>query len=111
MIQRDATIYLVFDFYEVDLRKYMDTLKRPGLTAKHIKSFMHQLLRGLHYCHSHRILHRDLKPQNLLIDSRGKLTIADLGLSRAFSIPMRTYTHQVCYIHRHGPDKTPNIAL
>ncbi|EPB85650.1 CMGC/CDK/CDC2 protein kinase [Mucor circinelloides 1006PhL] len=94
MIQRDATIYLVFDFFDVDLRKYMDTLKRPGLTEKHIKSFMHQLLRGLHYCHSHRILHRDLKPQNLLIDHRGRLTIADLGLSRAFSIPMRTYTHQ-----------------
>ncbi|OAD02000.1 Cdk1/5 group protein [Mucor lusitanicus CBS 277.49] len=104
MIQRDATIYLVFDFYEVDLRKYMDTLKRPGLTAKHIKSFMHQLLRGLHYCHSHRILHRDLKPQNLLIDSRGKLTIADLGLSRAFSIPMRTYTHQVITLWYRAPE-------
>lgn len=99
MIQRDATIYLVFDFFDVDLRKYMDTLKRPGLTEKHIKSFMHQLLRGLHYCHSHRILHRDLKPQNLLIDHRGRLTIADLGLSRAFSIPMRTYTHQAWYTH------------
>jgi hypothetical protein len=30
-----------------------------------------------------------------LIDRSGKLTIADLGLSRAFSVPMRTYTHQV----------------
>lgn len=37
MIQRDATIYLVFDFFEVDLRRYMDQVKRPGLTAGHIK--------------------------------------------------------------------------
>jgi hypothetical protein len=37
MIQRDETIYLVFDYSEVDLRKYMDKTKRAGLTSKHIK--------------------------------------------------------------------------
>ncbi|KAI8877313.1 cell division protein kinase 2 [Backusella circina FSU 941] len=104
MIQRDTTIYLVFDFLDVDLRRYMDRAKRPGLTVPHIKSFMHQLLRGLHYCHSHRILHRDLKPQNLLIDRSGKLTIADLGLSRAFSVPIRTYTHQVITLWYRAPE-------
>jgi serine/threonine protein kinase len=65
---------------------------------------MHQLLRGLHYCHSHRILHRDLKPQNLLIDRTGRLTIADLGLSRVFGVPMRTYTHQVITLWYRAPE-------
>lgn len=37
MIQRDETIYLVFDYFDVDLRRYMDKVKRPGLTAGHVK--------------------------------------------------------------------------
>ncbi|EIE88784.1 hypothetical protein RO3G_13495 [Rhizopus delemar RA 99-880] len=92
MEQKDTLIFLAFEFAEVDLRRYMDKLGRPGLTIGHIKSFMHQLLNGLHYCHSNRILHRDLKPQNLLIDKTGRLIIADLGLSRVFGVPMRTLT-------------------
>ena len=54
-----------------------------------------QLVKGVNYLHSRRILHRDLKPQNLLIDKDGNLKIADFGLARAFGIPLRTYTHEV----------------
>ena len=57
--------------------------------------FTWQLCSGLVFCHSHRIIHRDLKPQNLLIDRDANLKIADFGLSRAFGIPLRTYTHEV----------------
>lgn len=44
MIQRDATIYLVFDYSEVDLRRYMDKTRRAGLTMNHIKVSIAQLL-------------------------------------------------------------------
>lgn len=37
MIQRDATVYLVFDYSDMDFKRYMDKMKREGLTAAHIK--------------------------------------------------------------------------
>lgn len=47
------------------------------------------------FCHSHRVIHRDLKPQNLLINEAGAIKLADFGLARAFGVPLRTYTHEV----------------
>ena len=59
------------------------------------QSYLYQLLDGISFCHSHRVLHRDLKPQNLLINSSGVIKLADFGLARAFGVPVRTYTHEV----------------
>lgn len=53
------------------------------------------MLQGVSFCHSHRVIHRDLKPQNLLINEFGTIKLADFGLARAFGIPLRTYTHEV----------------
>ena len=60
-----------------------------------LQSYVYQVLDGIAFCHSHRVLHRDLKPQNLLISSQGIVKLADFGLARAFGVPVRTYTHEV----------------
>jgi cyclin-dependent kinase 2 len=58
--------------------------------------YLWQMLQGITYCHSRRVLHRDMKPQNLLVDQvHNVLKLADFGLARAFGIPVRAYTHEV----------------
>ena len=75
------------------------------LTPGRVQSYLKQLLLGIAYCHSHRVLHRDLKPQNLLIDrNNNALKLADFGLARAFGIPIRTYTHEVVTLWYRAPE-------
>jgi len=53
------------------------------LTKDHIKVFTYQILRGLKYLHGASILHRDMKPGNLLVNSNCLLKICDFGLARS----------------------------
>ena len=100
---------------------------------------MFQLLKGIAYCHEHRVLHRDLKPQNLLINKagfagrsrslncvragcslqtvcgvvpcpqKGDLKLTDFGLARAFGIPVRSYSNEVSL--RQPPSRLCSIVL
>lgn len=71
---------------------------------KRKQEYLHQLIQGVEFCHQRRILHRDLKPQNLLIDENRNLKLADFGLARAFGIPLRTYTHEVITLWYRAPE-------
>jgi len=96
-------LFLVFECLDMDLRVY---LKRFGpFMEKPLRSAVIQLFRGIEFCHGHRILHRDLKPQNVLIDVKTvRLVLADFGLARNFAVPLKVYTHEVVTLWYRAPE-------
>jgi len=105
VVHADRSLYLVFEHLDLDLKKHMDTNRHFGRDHQLVKLYLYQMLQGIAYCHSHCILHRDLKPQNLLIDKQHNyLKLADFGLARAFGIPVRAYTHEVVTLWYRAPE-------
>lgn len=103
VVHTERKLTLVFEYLDQDLKKYLDVCE-GGLEPTIVKAFLFQLLTGVAYCHHHRVLHRDLKPQNLLLNREGDLKLADFGLARAFGIPVRSYTHEVVTLWYRAPD-------
>lgn len=98
-----SNLYLIFEHLDLDLKKLLDH-HRNGLPGPLVKSYMWQLLQGLSYCHARRVLHRDLKLQNLLVDRKGNIKLADFGLARCIGLPIRTYTHEVVTLWYRSPE-------
>ncbi|KAF7319490.1 Protein kinase domain-containing protein [Mycena chlorophos] len=105
VIHTETKLTLVFEFCDSDLKKYQDQHgTRGALDPGTTRSFIFQLLKGIHFCHENQVLHRDLKPQNLLINRKGELKIGDFGLARAFGVPVNTFSNEVVTLWYRAPD-------
>ena len=105
VVHLEKKLYLVFEYLDLDLKKHMDSSPHISNDRMVIKGYVYQMCAGIAFCHSHRVLHRDLKPQNLLIDTEtNSLKLADFGLARAFAIPLRAYTHEVVTLWYRAPE-------
>lgn len=80
--ENDRDIYLIFEYMETDLHA---VIRANILEDIHKQFIMYQLFKALKYMHSAELLHRDVKPSNLLLNSECQMKIADFGLARSLT--------------------------
>lgn len=96
-------VFMVFEYLEYDLTGILET-PEIRFTQDHIKSWSQQLLSGVHYMHTNKVIHRDLKASNLLVNKKGELKIADLGLARSWNSEMKRLTNKVITLWYRPPE-------
>jgi serine/threonine protein kinase len=94
--------YLAFEWIHQDLSRYVREFQNRAIPCSTIKSIMKQLLTGVAHCHSLRLMHRDLKLQNILIDQQGQVKIADFGMATFADRP--TLTLEVTTLWYRAPE-------
>ncbi|XP_068618078.1 cyclin-dependent kinase-like 4 [Battus philenor] len=114
VFRRKRRFYLVFEYLDHTL---LDELEAApgGLGEDTAKKHLYQLLKGIDYCHLNSIIHRDVKPENVLVSNAGVVKLCDLGFARALAAPGEPYTEYVATRwyrapellvaeHRYGPE-------
>lgn len=88
------------------MKDYVDkNLKKDAfLPERQIKEWIYQILLGTAYCHSEGVLHRDIKLNNILIAEDGTVKLADFGLARSFSLPLKPFTTEVITLWYRCPE-------
>ncbi|NXI91795.1 STK36 kinase, partial [Psophia crepitans] len=82
--ETDKEVVVVIDYAEGELFQILED--DGSLPEDQVQTIAAQLVSALYYLHSHRILHRDMKPQNILLDKDGVVKLCDFGFARAMSI-------------------------
>lgn len=96
------TSFMVFDYLQYDLTGLLEN-RRVKLDIQQIKCLMKQLLEGIHFVHTNKIMHRDIKAANLLLNSKGELKIGDWGLARSW-VENFSYTTKVVTMWYRAPE-------
>ncbi|KAF7635334.1 Mitogen-activated protein kinase [Meloidogyne graminicola] len=98
-----SEIYILTELMQSDLHRII--VSAQPLSSDHVKSFVYQILRGLKYLHSANVLHRDIKPGNLLVNSNCMLKICDFGLARIWERKnSMNMTHEVVTQYYRAPE-------
>ncbi|PSS25210.1 hypothetical protein M430DRAFT_25036 [Amorphotheca resinae ATCC 22711] len=93
---KDQNLNLVLEYLPLgDLEMLIKDIEGVRYGAPDIKAWMGMLCRAIWFCHENFVLHRDIKPNNLLIAADGEVKLADFGLARSFSDPYRLMTSNV----------------
>lgn len=95
VFRRKKRLFLVFEFVD---HTVLDELERypNGLDENAVKKVLWQVLRAIEFCHNHNIIHRDVKPENILVSKSGVVKLCDFGFARTLATgPGEVYTDYV----------------
>ncbi|CAD6503285.1 BgTH12-02952 [Blumeria graminis f. sp. triticale] len=102
---KDQNLNLVLEFLPLgDLEMLIKDTENIRYGAADIKAWMGMLIRAVWFCHENFVLHRDIKPNNLLIAADGEVKLADFGLARSFADPYRPMTSNVITLWYRPPE-------
>ena len=104
-VSRGETEYIVMELIDgITLKQYME--RRGKLNWRESLHFITQIMQGLAHAHSRGIIHRDIKPQNVMILRDGSVRIADFGIARLESAAQQTMTQQALgSVHYISPEQ------
>ena len=104
VIHLSNNIVLAFEYVDTDLKRLLKNNKNKGFAPKLYKSLLYQLLKGIQHIHKMKILHRDLKSENILITNDYKVKIGDFGLARGYGLPISNFRNDVVSLWYRSPD-------
>ncbi|EFC46609.1 hypothetical protein NAEGRDRAFT_32161, partial [Naegleria gruberi] len=81
VFRKRGKLHLVFEFFEMNMLEHL-SLQPDGFSEDLVKTYMHQLVRAIAYCHQNRIIHRDIKLENIMVNSNKHLKLIDFGFAR-----------------------------
>uniref|UniRef100_A0A3B3XQE0 Protein kinase domain-containing protein n=1 Tax=Poecilia mexicana TaxID=48701 RepID=A0A3B3XQE0_9TELE len=94
VFRRKRRLHLVFEFCEQTVLNELD--KHPeGVPEAQLKSIVWQTLQAVNFCHKHNCIHRDVKPENILLTKSGVIKLCDFGFARILTGPEDDYTDYV----------------
>nr|XP_020461232.1 cyclin-dependent kinase-like 1 isoform X1 [Monopterus albus]XP_020461233.1 cyclin-dependent kinase-like 1 isoform X1 [Monopterus albus]XP_020461234.1 cyclin-dependent kinase-like 1 isoform X1 [Monopterus albus] len=94
VFRRKRRLHLVFEFCEQTVLNELD--KHPqGVPEAQLKSIVWQTLQAVNFCHKHNCIHRDVKPENILLTKTGVIKLCDFGFARILTGPEDDYTDYV----------------
>ena len=109
IVEKEANrtrFHCVLELYQTSLSSYLEERKKMNkyLPFDLVQKWMKQLLSGVNELHKRRILHRDLKPDNILIDENNDLVIADFGLSKQKLFGSRRNSNSITSLWYRAPE-------
>lgn len=94
VFKRKRRLHLVFQYVDHTLLQELEQNPK-GLDRTQVRKLTWQLLQAVNFCHTHNCIHRDVKPENILITKTGQLKLCDFGFARVLTGPGDAYTDYV----------------